>query len=657
MWNDASSALDPQNLLRRYHFITTSSGVPVALRLFDRYRAVVATSCNVCRLNYPRTNAGLDACKRTVRVPQLMGIGLCKDHRRGTFCSLCLVSHPFDPNAPGNPCVAENEDTEGLPGADFACRHCRTDALHRAIARDPRLVSALDSPRFDPPDWEVRHVLDSFIDLGEGAVRDIGLVALEKQWLRRHTRNAEISQQAVAANRLRAREDAAAEYEPEEEDEILSDDEEDPELLAWTEESGDVRNLALHDWARTRIRDGYWHNPNDVWYRAPVIVPAVHPCPWLLSDDEAHPSEDVIRAEPFPTKPLCNQAGVAFHKAMKEVLKPAMNNIVQRMVIECAADGTDAALRAAKLSFDGIIEQLRDPGVWHRDYDWLDRRGRERTLARQQARAQRTSEEDEPPISSPTSSSHGTDTTSPVLSTSTLRTTPSPEPLKDGATSSPAVAVAMDESAALAGIPYIPQTLEHLPPLSRAPIEQAYRDACSILYNACRCSLCERAMKAHAAMQAALAPALPPMPVPPPVVAPVREEEEDGAEEVLYSDVEDPDVAIIDVAGEDEPALEPSRKRQLDADDDAPPAVRADTPPKRAKVRAASEAPEPAPQPAQVGLPSAHMPVRLLKRGDASAPDAPADEPAGTQHKRQRTASEPEEGGLPPQTLYPPALP
>ena len=41
------------------------------------------------------------------------------------------------------------------------------------------------------------------------------------------------------------------------------DDEDDPELMQLTEESG-VRDLALGDWARARILNGHWFSPADI---------------------------------------------------------------------------------------------------------------------------------------------------------------------------------------------------------------------------------------------------------------------------------------------------------------------------------------------------------------------------------------------------------
>ncbi|KAG1818891.1 hypothetical protein EV424DRAFT_1619427 [Suillus variegatus] len=45
-----------------------------------------------------------------------------------------------------------------------------------------------------------------------------------------------------------------------------SEDEDDPDLLSMTEDAGGVRDLAIADWARTRILDGHWCSPADQWY-------------------------------------------------------------------------------------------------------------------------------------------------------------------------------------------------------------------------------------------------------------------------------------------------------------------------------------------------------------------------------------------------------
>jgi hypothetical protein len=680
VWYDGIRALDPNDCLKRYNTASdAASGEHVPMPFFHRFRMTVACSCNVCRMNYPRMNHGLDMYKRTAHVPFLMGIGLCKDHKRGTFCCICLVAQPWDPAAQPNPYIAENEDTECFPQTEYTCKHCRMDALGRAGHHDPRLRPAIDHPRYDPRDWEVRHLLDSYLEMGEGSIRDLTVTALEKQWLRSYTKNAEYSQQAMLAGRLQAREDAPTDYDSE--DEFLSEEEEDPEVMAMTEEQCEVRKIALLDWSRTRILDGYWYNPSDLWWlKAPATVPAVHPLPWLASDAGDHPSEATVRTELCPTKQIAGQAGEAFYASMKNVLKPAMENIVRRIIIECAADGADPALRASRMKFAEVTEQLREPGVWQNGYDWLAQRGRERIRLRQERAS--GSSEDEEPLSSPTSSNHGSDATSPVLSTTTLRTTPSPEP-------SASIQPVLAEPVAVRAIPYIPQSLDHLPPYSRAPIEQAYRDACADLYKACRCAMCERGEKAAAAVraaaEAALAPPpLPPMPVHPPVNVPIppvirinngtptidlttplgRDADADSnAEEISYTDVEDPEVAIIDVA-QDSDVAEPSpksRKRQLDTEDGAPPTQRAGSPPKRIKTQLEPEEPLPVEHPALApeSLPSAQMPPRFRKRGsgddnEQALPASTAAELPRAQHKRQRTASEDVDVDV---SLYPPPLP
>ncbi|KAK0484079.1 hypothetical protein EDD18DRAFT_1361925 [Armillaria luteobubalina] len=87
-----------------------------------------------------------------------------------------------------------------------------------------------------------------------------------------------------------------------------------------------------------------------------------------------------------------------------------MKNIVPTLVIECATDEFDAVRKPCNMSLDDAVHELRDEAVWFDGFDWLDSRTKWLGFD-----------------SSLSSRSEGS-TTSPVLSTSTLQTTPSPPP-------------------------------------------------------------------------------------------------------------------------------------------------------------------------------------------------------------------------------------
>jgi hypothetical protein len=508
-WRQVLRILDP-------HDITTTLQPPTGgsqpLSLSHRYQRALSSCCLVCRMNAPALSQGIGCFKRWGASSRFGWIGTCKDHRRGSYCSICLAANPpgrtpQNPNAIPNPfdttpvdsgpAIVENEDPENWsPGVDATCSWCRKESLVLRAEGESRVARALGMPHLLPFDWEARHAIDGFVEIGEGNMNEIVLLCIEKQWLQDNTKIRGVLEEAVAASRYQARQEDGLEYD--EEDEFLSEDEEDPELLAMTEESANVREIALSDWARSRILDGLWFNPALLRYKelppgVSAVVPASHPFPSLApADGTRHP---VYRTDPPPTHHLAQQAERTFWKQLKLVLRPAMDNVVRRIVIECAAEGTDPAVRAAKMEIGEVLEELREPGVWLRGYDWMAER---RAQAQAQAQTAQTEQrrrvqpqiEDEDPngshngknvnmnmdLSSPTSSTHssGSNATSPVLSTSTLRTTPSPEPRKDSGSSPTMIPIqpVLDNPIALNAIPYIPDTFANLQSNSLIGIEQ-----------------------------------------------------------------------------------------------------------------------------------------------------------------------------------------
>ncbi|PFH47479.1 hypothetical protein AMATHDRAFT_198000 [Amanita thiersii Skay4041] len=461
----------------------------------------------------------------------------------------------------------ENEDEETWPGVAATCRNCRREWLWRKVAGIPRDKEAIGGNRMVSEDWETRQCVEGFIDLAEGSITDVIGLAREKWWLRKYTRLGDMMLQALAAAKftnataavaaagrgpVRGDDgDYASELEEEEDEE--EEDEEDPELMQLTEESG-VRDLALGDWARCRILDGHWFSPADLWYGnvvpgKPIAVSALHPCPWarkelgLDTSDAAdeHPRQETVCAEMPPSFALCEQAYIAHQRQMRVVLLPAMKNIVRRLVIECAEDAKtggavrgdctwggfadDPAIRASKMTLEEVLRILREEGgVWFDGVDWAERRmnDAQSRMRKEQGRMegeQNTSEmpSDSPSSSTGSSSSTASDSksgatssaTSPVLSTSTLQTTPSPPPATTSSSSTTATTVTarpitiavspvLDPPKLLRPIPYVPVTLSHLPQYSLEAFRAVWREACAPLYH-CRCKICERAMvKANA---------------------------------------------------------------------------------------------------------------------------------------------------------------
>lgn len=436
----------------------------------------------------------------------------------------------------------ENEDDDTWPGVAATCRFCRREWLWRKVAGNPRDREAIGGSKLSSEDWETRQCVEGFIDLGEGTINDVVGLAREKWWLRKHTRLGDMMLQALAAARFSSANAAVAaaggrrggvgedrlyvaELEEEEEEEE-EDDEEDPELMQLTEEGG-VRDLALGDWARSRILDGHWISPADLWYHNVVpgkslTAPAVHPCPWAREDlglgasdaAEEHPRPSTFNAEMPPSFTLCEQAYIAHQRQMRVVLLPPMKNIVRRLVIECLEDGKtsskgdctwggasdDPAIRASKMNLEEVLRILREEeGIWFDGVDWAERRrnnARDR-LAIEDKEQKACEMSTNSPTSTTGSGSSTSDSksgasssaTSPVLSTSTLQTTPSPSPISS---SSPSLDVTpregddcLEESVSPISDSSVPvqKTKPVAPPLPPRPSTQSITIAISPILN------------------------------------------------------------------------------------------------------------------------------------------------------------------------------
>ncbi|KAJ7752970.1 hypothetical protein B0H16DRAFT_1459686 [Mycena metata] len=364
------------------------------------------------------------------------------------------------------------------------------------------------------------------------------------------------------------------EYEDyDDDDDSLDDfDEEDEEELASALELN-VKEMALGDWARAKILDGAWLAPADVYYnnRVPdhpdIDVPAVHPVAWAISRPSSPPpshstsssamdtTDTLLVAAPTadqrhpgphgpspPTYQLAEAAHHAHMRQMRTLLLPAFRNVVRRIVVECALDAAEAAagvgvrkpldpaMRAARMTLAEVVAQVREEeGIWFDGMDWSAKRRNAREQEEAEARERerhghghgerrhRTEGSDDSSAGTPRTSD-----TSPVLSTSTLGTTPSPPPLgeprKDKADEEdrrqrvaaaamaverqPTIAVmpVLESPRLLRPIPYIPETIAHLPQYSLEALRMVWREACAPLYH-CRCSVCERAMAAAQAAQ------------------------------------------------------------------------------------------------------------------------------------------------------------
>ncbi|KAJ7097039.1 hypothetical protein B0H15DRAFT_928473 [Mycena belliarum] len=373
-----------------------------------------------------------------------------------------------------------------------------------------------------------------------------------------------------------------------------------------------VRDLALGDWARARILDGAWVAPADLYYGVRVggldgveaPVRAVHPVAWAVSAP-ASPAGDAgedgdgdgdgggggypgARSDAPPTFALAEAAHAAHGRQLRAVLLPALRNVVRRVVVECGLDAEeraagagsggrgplDPAVRAARMGMEEVVRELREEeGVWFDGVDWRERRRN----ARAEAEARREGERDggggegekeregrrhrgEGSDDSSERGSRASDT-SPVLSTSTLGTTPSPPPLDDHKHKDnteerqpqPTIAVmpVLESPRLLRPIPHVPETIAHLPPYSLEALRAVWREACEPLYH-CRCTVCERAMAVAQAAQGG-------SPVSPSAPRPTKQYPREHGAVVLHLPAEDEGgrgadsvVALVDDDGEED---------------------------------------------------------------------------------------------------------
>ena len=109
-------------------------------------------------------------------------------------------------------------------------------------------AEAVGGRNFAAEDWEARQAVETFVDGGEGCVREVIGLCMEKLWLRQNTKIVEMLNLAIATSRMQTRmvENAAeagiltggmGEYESEEDLSELEEEEEDmstTKMWSWT---------------------------------------------------------------------------------------------------------------------------------------------------------------------------------------------------------------------------------------------------------------------------------------------------------------------------------------------------------------------------------------------------------------------------------------
>ncbi|KAJ7054807.1 hypothetical protein C8F01DRAFT_474381 [Mycena amicta] len=206
-----------------------------------------------------------------------------------------------------------------------------------------------------------------------------------------------------------------------------------------------VRKLALGDWAWGRILDGRV-TPADVYYLVRVKrgelpdigICATHPVPWTISPPPSPPAAPTRAPARHPgtVRPYRRPSSQTSHilrtysaSAADAECRQATRN---GMCLGCGEMDleekkvVDPVIRAARMSLEDVVRELREEeGVWLEGVDWSERRGNARAEAQEEIRRRRRTEAD---TSSGGSGTPPGKTESPVLSTSTLRRTPSPPP-------------------------------------------------------------------------------------------------------------------------------------------------------------------------------------------------------------------------------------
>ncbi|KAJ6472812.1 hypothetical protein DFH09DRAFT_1293872 [Mycena vulgaris] len=278
--------------------------------------------------------------------------------------------------------VGVNDDEATFPGVHSTCAVCREKEVdgntehgrtrnadrERVMDRDGRgalLLRALGANTSQPgafaaPEPMMHATLATFVDLAEGTVNHVLVVASERAWLRAQTRWAELTRQALAAHKFtagsgggdrgfadvdssrgrgRTRTDvyannavnavnaaahgsagytntSADESTTKRDSELEDEPSEDEDEMAAVLESS-VKEMALGDWARGRILDGVCVDPADVYYGSHVggldtldnPVKAIRPVPWVVSPPPSPPGHATSTAALSTPLPLATRTG------------------------------------------------------------------------------------------------------------------------------------------------------------------------------------------------------------------------------------------------------------------------------------------------------------------------------------------------------------
>ncbi|KZV99406.1 hypothetical protein EXIGLDRAFT_762700 [Exidia glandulosa HHB12029] len=491
-WRNACHALDPADIYSQYLAAwSANAGSAQAQRKLSRtsdtYRLLLNFWCLPCRINKPFAAQAVGNVRKWMPTQHLQLAGVCRDHKFNHVCAVCLrESAQLAPQeSPYEPGVAESDDEDMFPGLTATCSTCRQDVLCNLLEHEG-ILHQLGGRSFDKTEYDLKLNLEAYIDIAEGDATTLCILAKERLWLREHTRMREMMAQAVAAQRYADGEDA---------DMLAEEDDDEMDLdISWAEEST-ARELALGEWARTRILEGVWTAPAD---DARSLLRAQQGSASMpVGTHQEHEGPHPVRAHaPVPAAGLAHGISRSYWNAMRQLLWPAMQNVARRLLLACGNDVIHAQEEACNI--------MREPNLAY----WVVERCREEKSWRHPvAPPPGHVAQHDPHIghrhhrasSSSASTSSGERSPTSPTSTSTLRTTPdgSPEPLG---------------GLVAHNVPWVPDPSVLLDNTStwsetRHVLARCWRDACQFLWSEsgeCTCAACTRLLYAQ---QLALAPA------------------------------------------------------------------------------------------------------------------------------------------------------
>lgn len=534
-----------------------------AQRTYTTYARTFSRCCLPCRFASPQDSKGVNIATSTMWSRYFGDVGVCDRHRPEVVCGYCLKDYYLDCwrfNNHGqlyhdqrNRTIAVTEDDDYCRGIIATCRSCRSVLIRNLVrTKIPQQASDLTDS-----------VLDTFIECGEGNIKDLLAEVDEKVWLATRTNFRELHDSALAVERMRLKQELRAEREaegimegrvstearlqalldsgasPEEIEDALQmqavEEEEDDELLddeygevLTAAEEANVNDMAISGWARNRIMEGCWLSPLDIWHNdggvrvrteilqrlpqswhpvnsylnGPDPMADLHQAP--IPQNQMKPRLTSIRC-PHPPARIFQRAQTLYEYSFRQIVSPALSNLVQRLICEAEAEHKDVCRVVTCFSTDMLLEEMRTIQLWGKDYDWANL-------------------QTSPTITSTTATFDSVSERSRGSPASTL-TTPSPSPPALTSPKSPAgvfaaaqndtrppppnvVVVAAAEAAMplpdryLDHIPHIPRASEHMGTNTRQLLEGAWRDAIAGLFK-CQCSICLRASGIAEAREAA----------------------------------------------------------------------------------------------------------------------------------------------------------